>query len=460
MAQSPSLLTQPSYPPTIPTNALRIKAPDWIEDLLVLGKYRHKVFWGGRGGAKSQTFAKALILLAIQHKLFIVCGREIQKSIEDSVKKLLDDTIEQLGLKDYFHSTHNRIICKTTDTKFSFIGLRYDTDGVKSLEGCDIFWGEEAQSFSAASIEDVFPTIRKPGSEIWLSYNSKTGLEPVHVRFVTIGGGKRDLVRKVNFYNNPFCTAEMLEEAALCKAVSPIRYRSVWLGEPGLVEGQIFPPSWWSIYASREEIDRRITHKWITADTAFEEGAANDFSAIQCWGAEGRQRLYLLDEVFGKWEYPLLVEKASTFWKKHTAPGRSGSAASIFWIEKKASGHSLIQTLRTDPYKIRAKGWRPKDFRFPDNKTAGFKEASNIVAPTPVVNKNTGDLWIPDDISGDVWLPDDTIYSGTSSLIEHMAAINGEESQEHDDRGDALKMAVAIWRKMGGGRKGNVAKTR
>ncbi len=385
-----------------------------------------------------------------------MCGREIQKSIRDSVKKLLEETIVELGLQDSFVSTERDIKCRHTGARFTFIGLRYDTDGVKSLEGCDIFWGEEAQSFSAESIEDVFPTIRKPGSEIWLSYNSKTGLEPVHVRFVTMGGGPRDIVRKVNYYNNPFVSRETLEEAAICKAISPARYRSVWLGEPGIVENQIFPPTWWSVYASLAEVEKRITHKWITADTAFEEGEANDFSVFQCWGAEGRQRLYLLDEDFGKWEYPLLVERAHKFWLRHATPGKSrAKTADMFWIEKKASGHSLIQTLRTAPYNVRAKGWRPKDFRFPDNKTAGFKEASNIVAPTPVINKNTGELWIPEDISGDVWLPDDTIYSGTSSFIEHCAAINGDESQEHDDRGDAMKMAVSIWRKMGGGRKGN-----
>lgn len=445
----------------IPTNALKIKAPDWISDLLTLGKWRHKVFWGGRGGAKSQTFAKALIILAVQHKLFIVCGREIQKSIEDSVKKLLEDTIAELGLSDYFTSTLTHIICKTTGTRFSFVGLsKGSTSSLKSLEGCDIFWGEEASAFSDYSVTKLFPTIRKAGSEIWLSYNSETGLEPVHVRFVKTEPGPRDLVRKVNFYNNPFCTREMLEEAARQKAINLQVYNAEWLGIPGIVVGQIFPPSWWSIYASREEVLRRVTHTWVTADTAFEDGAENDYSVFQHWGAEGRQRLYLLDEVYGKWQYPVLVAEAVKFWAKCSAPGRAGSAASIFWIEQKASGHSLIQTLRAAPYSVRAKGWRPKDFRFPDNKTAGFKEASNIVAPEPEMHPITRELYIPDDKTGNVWLPDDTIYSGTSSLIEHMGAINGAESQEYDDRGDAVKMAVSIWRKMGGGRRENVAKSR
>ncbi len=102
----------------------------------------------------------------------------------------------------------------------------------------------------------------------------------------------------------------------------------------------------------------------------------------------------------------------------------------------------MIQTLRREG--IKARGWLPKEFRFPDNKIAGFKEASWIIAPDPDSPDKSGDT---------VWLPDDSIYPEASSLIDHCAAISEDDSHEHDDRGDAMKMAVSVFRRRGGGRK-------
>ena len=401
---------------------------------------RYKAIDGGRGGAKSWTFAQGLIHLGCQKPLFIVCAREVQKSLRFSVKKLIEDEIARMGLSWFFESTREEIRGKN-GTQIIFIGLRSNPDAAKSLEGCDICWIEEAQSISHESLEKIIPTVRKDDSEIWFSWNEENVVCPVGERFPLYGEDEETLRFRVNYYDNPFLPKTLLKEAAFCRANFPARYRRIWLGEPGNIEFQILHPDWWPEYIDANDVESRITFKFITGDTAFETGEANDYSAFQCWGCEGTERLYLLDELYGKWEYPELVTNARNFWNKHS-DATHGRQAQAFYIEKKASGHSLIQTLRREG--VKARGWLPKMFKFPDNKIAGFKEASWIIAPDPESADKSGDT---------VWLPSEEIYPGTPSFIAHCAAISEDDSHEHDDRGDAMKMAVSIFRKRGGGRK-------
>ncbi len=419
----------------------------WWPELLKPKRY--KAVDGGRGGAKSWTFAQALLHLGSQRPLFIVCAREIQNSLADSVKKLIEDEIRRMNLESYYRSTREEIQ-GVNGTRFVFKGLRSNPDAVKSLEGCDICWVEEAQSISQESLDMLIPTVRKEEynddgelvwqSEVWFSWNEKAVMCPVGERFPKDNPYDNTYRLRVNYYDNPFLPSVLFEEAQACRVLFPARYRSIWLGETGHTEFQILRPEWWPLYVDYTDVERRCTYKFITADTAFETGQENDYSVFQCWGIENRQRLYMLDEVYGKWEFPELVTQARKFWKKHSDP-TYGRQVREFWVEKKASGHSLIQTLRRE--KIKARGWLPKKFQFPDNKIAGFKEMSWIVAPDVASGETTGD----------VWLPHESIYPDIDSFIDHCGAISEDDSHEHDDRGDAAKMAVSIFRKMGGGRK-------
>ena len=410
----------------------------WFERMIQ--PQRYKAVDGGRGGAKSWTFAQALLHLGCQKKLLIVCAREIQNSLADSVKKLIEDEIERMGLSDHFVSTRDEIVGRN-GTRILFKGLQRNPDAVKSLEGCDICWVEEAQSISDDSLEMLLPTVRRPGSEIWFSWNERALVCPVGERFPLHGSADNVTRLRVNYYDNPFLPDVLADECHFCRVNFPARYRRIWLGEAGHIEFQIIRPEWWPQYTNRAEIESRTTFKFITGDTAFETGQENDFSAFQCWGCEGTDRLYLLDEIYGKWEFPELVRNARNFWNKHK-DATHGRSAQAFYIEKKASGHSLIQTLRREG--VKARGWLPKDFKFPDNKIAGFKEASWIIAPDPDSGETTGDT---------IWLPSEEIYPESSSFIDHCAAISEDDSHEHDDRGDAMKMAVSVFRKRGGGRK-------
>ena len=198
---------------------------------LLTSDYRNKFFYGGRAGGKSYAFADSLLLLGRQKRLFIACLREIQNSMKDSVYKLLCDRISFYGLDDY-EILDSKIENKITGSRFVFKGLRnQDSQKIKSLEGADIAWIEEAQAITRKSWEILEPTIRKDGSQIWISMNREEENDPLWV-LVAANPDARTLVVKVNYYDNPFCPEEIKLQAEKCKQSSPEDYEHIWLGEP------------------------------------------------------------------------------------------------------------------------------------------------------------------------------------------------------------------------------------
>lgn len=196
---------------------------------LMTQKYRIKLCYGGRAGGKSYAFADSLLLLGRQKKLLIACLREIQDSIKDSVHKLLSDRISFYGLSDY-RVAEDRIDNRLTGTRFIFKGLReQDSQKIKSLEGVDIAWIEEAQTISKKSWEILEPTIRKDGSEIWISMNRLFENDPIWTA-VAANPDRRTWIRRVNYCDNPFCPEEMRLLAEKCRRENMEKYRHVWLG--------------------------------------------------------------------------------------------------------------------------------------------------------------------------------------------------------------------------------------
>ncbi len=216
--------------PTVCENRRVIQIPAVFKPLLHLKK-RIKLFYGGRAGGKSYAFADCLLIKARMQKLFIVCLREIQNSIKDSVHKLLCDRIQAHRLSDY-RVSNLKIENLITGSTFIFKGLRdQDGDKIKSLEGADIAWIEEAQRISAKSWEILEPTIRKKDSEIWISMNRETPTDPI---WVALADQDESYVfkQKVNYTDNPFCPKEMIELALRCKEKNAADYAHIWLGEP------------------------------------------------------------------------------------------------------------------------------------------------------------------------------------------------------------------------------------
>ncbi len=191
--------------------------------------YRYKVYYGGRGSGKSWAFADALLIKAMQRKTRILCAREFQVSIAESVHKLLADRIVAHGLDDLFEVQKATIIGKN-GSEFIFKGIRHNVSEVKSMEGIDICWIEEGENTTQESLETIIPTIRKENSEIWISFNNKTPNDPVYKHFV-LGQSDNALVKKVSFRDNPFFPLVLEKERLKKLAEDPEGYAHIWEGE-------------------------------------------------------------------------------------------------------------------------------------------------------------------------------------------------------------------------------------
>ena len=204
---------------------------------------RYKVFYGGRGGGKSWAFADALITMALERRIDVLCTRELQVSIKDSVHKLLKRRIEARGLDAFFTVTESNITARN-GSLFSFRGLRHNATEIKSFEGVDICWVEEGQKVSQESWDLLRPTIRKAGSEIWVSFNPGTANDPTYQLFVASPPSDA-LVRKVTYRDNPWFSPELEKERLDCLSIDPDKYAWIWEGEPRVItEAQIFKGRW------------------------------------------------------------------------------------------------------------------------------------------------------------------------------------------------------------------------
>ncbi len=194
------------------------------------GPERYKVAYGGRGGAKSHGFARTLLAMGMERPIRVVCGREIQKSIKDSVHALLADIIRGHDLTGFYEIQESSIKGKN-GTEFKFRGLKHNTTDIKSLEAVDIFWIEEGENVSSKSYEILIPTIRKEGSQIWVSFNTKNISDPTYQRFVA----RQDpdvAVKKVSWRDNPFFPQVLEKERLKLLAEDEEAYQHVWEGEP------------------------------------------------------------------------------------------------------------------------------------------------------------------------------------------------------------------------------------
>lgn len=208
--------------------------------LPLLSPARYKILYGGRGGAKSWGVARALLGLGNEKPLRILCAREIQRTISDSVHRLLADQIAEMGLEDFYQILEAEIRGQN-GTLFTFAGLRQQDIGkIKSFEGVDICWVEEAQTVTKKSWEVLIPTIRKPDSEIWLTFNPELDTDETYVRFV-VNPPPGAVLININYRDNPWFPKTLEAERLHLKRVDPDAYGNVWEGTPRTtVEGAIY----------------------------------------------------------------------------------------------------------------------------------------------------------------------------------------------------------------------------
>ncbi len=192
--------------------------------------HRCKVAHGGRGSSKSWGFARALLIEAARTQLRILCTREVQKSIKDSVHKLLSDQIQAMGLGAHFQILDTEIR-GINGSEFIFAGLSGQTvESIKSYEGIDKVWVEEAQSVKKNSWDILIPTIRKDGSEIWVTLNPELDTDDTYMRFVS-SPPPGAVVVQMNWRDNPWFPKVLEDERKHCLLTNKEDYLTIWEGK-------------------------------------------------------------------------------------------------------------------------------------------------------------------------------------------------------------------------------------
>jgi phage terminase large subunit len=209
-------------------SVLQIQTPEVFEPLLQPARY--KGAHGGRGSGKSHFFGELWLEESISEKLDFVCLRETLKSLEFSVKKLLESKISAFNAGDYFNVQDRRILSKAGGVTI-FEGMQNHTaESIKSLEGFDRAWFEEAQNASDKSLTLLRPTIRKPGSQLWFGWNPSKATDPVDILLRGDELPPGAVVVEANYMNNPWLPDELREEMEYDKRRDPDKYAHVWLG--------------------------------------------------------------------------------------------------------------------------------------------------------------------------------------------------------------------------------------
>ena len=315
---------------------VKIKLPKKL--MGILDPYRYKAAYGGRGTGKSHGFATALLALAANKPMRILCAREIQLSIKDSVKQLLEDKISAYGMQGFWEITNNEIR-GVNGSLILFAGLgKMTTDQLKSLEGIDVVWVEEAQSISARSMEVLIPTIRKEGSELWFTWNPRSASDPVDVLFRGEVPPKDALILKVNPDDNPWFPNVLREEMEYDRENRAHRYEHIWFGE---YEPQAIGAIWnrTVIRESRRLNAPELSRILVSVDPAVSNEAGSDENGILVVGQGTDGRGYVLEDATLKGTPSQWAVRAVSMLDKYDADG--------IVVEVNQGGNMVRHTLET-----------------------------------------------------------------------------------------------------------------
>lgn len=321
----------------------KARFPKKLKCLFEPKQSRYRILYGGRGGSKSWGISRALLIKGVQKQIRVLCAREFQTSIKDSVHKLLCDQISELGLDAHYEITQ-ATIRGINGTEFIFAGIKNNINGLKSIEGIDICWVEEANNVSAHSWSVLIPTIRKENSEIWVSFNPELPTDETYKRFV-LNPPENAVVEKINWNDNPYFPEVLDLERKTLQARDIEAYNNVWEGIPRqTIDGAIFAKE-----MTMAELEGRITNVPYDATkgvhVVFDLGW-NDFTAIwfvQLFPTETRLIRYLEDnqQTISYWltkiqSYGYMID---TIWLPHDAKAKSlGTGKSIEEIVRQ-TGH-------------------------------------------------------------------------------------------------------------------------
>lgn len=260
------------------SNTQTIKLPRWAKDLAKPSRY--KVLWGGRGGGKSYAIADQLLIDGTQKPHRILCAREYQASIKDSVHRLLADRIEHWGLTGFYDIQRDTIIGRN-GTTFIFRGVRHNVQSIKSMSGLTRVWVEEAQTVSEESWRILIPTIRDEGSEIWLSLNPNRKEDATSQRFIE--AAPSDCIKiKINWDGNPYFPDTLNQERLRDREwLDPATYAHIW-------EGAYLENSRAQILADKITVQDFEPGDWDGPYYGADWGFSQDpTTLVRCWVHDG-----------------------------------------------------------------------------------------------------------------------------------------------------------------------------
>ena len=305
---------------------MKVALPEAFQFLTEAARY--KVAYGGRGSAKSWSVARVLCLLAASKPVRILCARELQSSIRDSVHRLLADQIEALNLSARLE-IQNAEIRGVNGSLFIFEGLRHNTTKIKSMEGIDICWVEEAERVSEESWKILVPTIRKPSSEIWVTFNPEQETDPTYTRFVK-NPPPDAIVRKVNHDQNPWFPIELRKEMEYDYRVDPDSAAHIWGGECKKIGDAQVLKGKWTIDDFTPEAD--WNGPYYGADWGFSQDPT---TLVRMW--IHKRTLYIEYEAYGVGveitETPALFDNVPGS-RKHTIRADSARPETISYMKR------------------------------------------------------------------------------------------------------------------------------
>jgi phage terminase large subunit len=209
------------------SSAVRTELPKKLNFLFETHPY--KIAYGGRGGCKSWGFARALLIKGAQQKLRILCARETQKSLKDSVHQLLEEQIKALGLAP-FYRVEKAVIYGVNGTEILFSGLKHHVDNLKSMEAINLCWVEEAQGVSKTSWDKLIPTLfRVPNCELWVTFNPDLESDDTYQRFV-VNPPETAVVVKMTYRDNPWFPPGLKRELEEAKRRNIDEFNHIWEG--------------------------------------------------------------------------------------------------------------------------------------------------------------------------------------------------------------------------------------
>lgn len=252
-----------------------VEMPHWAESLFK--PFRYKVLFGGRGSGKSYAVADYLLIEALRRPCRILCAREFQNSLADSVLHLLEQRIDALGIRGDYDVQRETII-GSNGSQFIFKGVRNNVQSIKSMSGLTHLWLEEAQTVTKSSWDVLIPTIREPGSEIVVTFNPLNKADPTYLMFVESSPGDDAYIAKVNWRDNPHWPDELEKERVRLLRNDPVLYAHVY-------EGECLERTDSQVFAGKFRVDDfEPQSDWDGPYNGLDFGFAQDPTAgVQCW---------------------------------------------------------------------------------------------------------------------------------------------------------------------------------